>query len=49
MGSLLREKAAAKTEAGLKAGELQRRLVEAQSDLASEREAIAERKVKLSK
>lgn len=46
VASLLRENAGAKTEAGLRAGDLQQRLNGAQDDLAREREAFAERKVR---
>lgn len=45
VASLLRENAGAKTEAGLRAGDLQQRLSAAQEELAREREAFAERKV----
>lgn len=47
VASLLRENAGAKTEAGLRAGDLQQRLSAAQEELAREREAFAERKVRV--
>lgn len=46
---MLRENAAAKTEAGIKAGDLQRRLSKAEGDLARERDAIAERKASINR
>lgn len=45
VASLLRENAGAKTEAGLKVGDLQQRLSAAQDELTREREIITERKV----
>lgn len=47
VASLLRENAGAKTEAGLRAGDLQQRLSAAQEELVREREAFAERKVRV--
>lgn len=46
VASLLRENAGAKTEAGLKVGDLQQRLSAAQTALDREREAFGERKVR---